>query len=181
MTANPKRRSRSPELPPSTLSRLKTQLASLSSILAGAGPSALRHRSAEGKWSAHENLAHLARYHEVFLSRLERILADERPQFARYRAEEDPESARWFALPTPQVLRRLKEIRATLIERIMRLQSPQFARTGIHPVFGEMPLTLWIEFFLVHEAHHLYLVFQRVRESSARRGGPAGDRRQRAS
>jgi hypothetical protein len=26
-----------------------------------------------------------------------------------------------------------------------------------------MPLALWIEFFLVHEAHHLYTILRRVR------------------
>jgi hypothetical protein len=27
-----------------------------------------------------------------------------------------------------------------------------------------MALSLWLEFFLVHEAHHLYVILQRLRE-----------------
>jgi uncharacterized damage-inducible protein DinB len=166
------RRPRSPALPPSTFTRLRTQLDSLGPILAGADQRALHRRTAEGKWSAHENLSHLARYHEVFLSRLERLLAEDRPQLGRYRAEEDPEAGRWSALPTPEVLRRMKELRARLIKRITRLGRSQLARTGIHPAFGEMPLALWIEFFLVHEAHHLYVTFQRAREGRGNSSNP---------
>jgi hypothetical protein len=33
---------------------------------------------------------------------------------------------------------------------------------GIHPLFGEMSLALWVEFFLLHEAHHLYIVMTRL-------------------
>ena len=43
-----------------------------------------------GKWSAHEQLAHLARYHQVFLQRIDRILSEQAPEFPRYRAEYDP-------------------------------------------------------------------------------------------
>jgi hypothetical protein len=43
------------------------------------------------------------------------------------------------------------------------LTEEDFARTGVHPKFGAMSLSLWLEFFLVHEAHHLYVVLQLVR------------------
>ena len=36
-------------------------------------------------------------------------------------------------------------------------------RVGVHPVFGLMTIPLWLEFFLLHEAHHLYVVLHRVR------------------
>ncbi|HEV2386216.1 MAG TPA: DinB family protein [Candidatus Acidoferrales bacterium] len=162
----------------SAVSRLKNQLDSLGAILEGATPAALHERSAEGKWSAHENLAHLARYHEVFLFRLERILGERSPRLGRYRAQEDPEAARWFELPTSEVVAGMQRLRATLLRRVIRLRGDQLARSAIHPAFGKMPLTLWIEFFLVHEGHHLYRVFQRLREASGSRGaaiGPAKD------
>ena len=47
--------------------------------------------------------------------------------------------------------------------RLRSLSEEDFQRTGIHPKFGEMNLSLWLEFFLVHEAHHLYVVLQLVR------------------
>lgn len=52
-----------------------------------------------GKWSAHEQLAHLARYHQIFLQRIDRILSEQAPEFSRYRAEDDPDWPAWTSLP----------------------------------------------------------------------------------
>lgn len=117
-----------------------------------------------GKWSAHEQLAHLARYHQVFLQRIERILAEQAPEFPRYRAEDDSEWPAWRDLSTQQLLARISSMRAKLMARLRPLSEEDFERTGMHPKFGEMSLSLWLEFFLVHEAHHLYLVLQLVRK-----------------
>jgi len=46
-------------------------------------------RPASGEWAARENLAHLARYHEVFINRIRGILTEDAPHLGRYRAEED--------------------------------------------------------------------------------------------
>jgi hypothetical protein len=58
---------------------------------------------------------------------------------------------------------RISSTRAKLMARLISLSEEDFARTGVHPKFGEMSLSLWLEFFLVHEAHHLYAVLQMVR------------------
>ena len=116
-----------------------------------------------GKWSAHEQLAHLARYHQVFLQRIDRILAEQAPEFPRYRAEDDPEWPAWASLPMPQLLVRISSMRAKLMVRLRSLTDEDFERTGVHSKFGAMSLSLWLEFFLVHEAHHLYMVLQLVR------------------
>lgn len=149
----------------SALERLATQLDSLSLLLCGASVEAVGQRPASGKWSAHENLAHLARYHEVFLARLRRMLAEDKPRLRRYRAEEDPEWPQWAALSTEDVLRRLRALRAELNEAVRHLSPDHLSRTGVHSSFGEMAIPLWIEFFLLHEAHHLYVVMQRLRGS----------------
>lgn len=47
--------------------------------------------------------------------------------------------------------------------RLQSLSDEDFERTGVHPKFGAMSLSLWLEFFLVHESHHLYVVLQLVR------------------
>jgi len=116
-----------------------------------------------GKWSAHEQLAHLARYHQIFLQRIDRILSEQAPEFSRYRAEDDPDWPAWTSLPTPQLLVRISSMRAKLMARLRSLSDEDFERTGVHPKFGAMSLSLWLEFFLVHEAHHLYAVLQLVR------------------
>jgi len=148
------------------LQRCETQLQDfLAEALQDVPVDDLNAKAVPGKWSAHEQLAHLARYHQIFLQRIERILADQSPAFPRYRAEEDPEWETWSNLPTQQVLVRISSMRAKLMARLRSLSEEDFRRTGVHPKFGEMSLSLWLEFFLVHEAHHLYVVLQLVRTS----------------
>ena len=148
----------------SQLVRLKTQLASLDVLFADASSERTDRRPASGKWSARENLAHIGRYHEIFLERLSRILTETSPQFARYRAEEDPGWQDWASRPFEEIRNQVTALRWKLIDRIAGLQASDYAREGIHSAFGEMNLSLWLEFFLVHEAHHLYVILQRIRE-----------------
>jgi len=148
----------------SQLARLKTQLSSVDVLFAGASPERIDRRPASGKWSARENLAHIGRYHEIFLERVRSILAETSPQFARYRAEEDPGWQEWASRPPEVVRSQLSAMRLKLIDTIAGLQAADYARVGIHSSFGEMTLSLWLEFFLVHEAHHLYVILQRIKE-----------------
>lgn len=155
-------------LPDGTLVRLQTQLDSLNAILAGATEAELARRPANGKWSAREHLAHLGRYHEVFLERLDRMLAEDSPQLGRYRTEDDPGAEAWFAMSAAQVVERMSKLRAELVERVAKLGPGELRRIGVHPAFGEMSLTLWVEFFLVHEGHHLYAILKLARGEANR-------------
>lgn len=145
-----------------TLLRLETQLEVVPLLLAGATPEAINARPDSGQWSAHQNLAHLARHHEVFLQRLGRILSEIAPQLGRYSAEEDADWPEWSSLPTSEVLSRLNALRAEIIRCCKRLSPAEANRVGVHPLFGDMSLALWVEFFLLHEAHHLYTVMTRL-------------------
>ena len=147
----------------SARSRLATQLECLQVILGGRDAAAINRRPASGKWSAHENLAHLARIHEITLERIRRILSEERPQLPRYTAEDDPEWPQWTAMRTEDVLRRLSTLRDDLIQLVTRLSPEQLNRVGVHGGLGDMTIPEWIEFFLLHEAHHLYAAMQRAR------------------
>ena len=146
----------------STLLRLETQLEAVPLLLSGATSEAILLRPPSDQWSAHENLAHLARHHRIFLDRLQRILTESAPQLGQYRAEEDSIWPEWSALSTEQVLNRLGTLRGEIINVVNVLTPAETSRVGIHPLFGEMSLALWLEFFLLHEAHHLYVVMTRL-------------------
>lgn len=149
-------------LSPTLRERLRTQLEAIVSILGAASPEVVSLRSAEGKWSAHENLAHLARHHEVMLERLRVILNEDRPRLARYRAEDDPEWPRWRALPLDEVLSLIKAQRAEIVRLVDGLDEDDLARVGVHSALGPLTIPEWLEFFLLHEGHHLYQVMLRV-------------------
>ena len=150
-------------LPEAIQAKLHTQLDCLSVILAGADKETLARKSPPEKWSAVQNLAHLARYHEVFLDRLKRIRTEPRPLLPRYSAEEDPAWPEWSDLPLEEVQAQLGSLRGRLIAAIDQLPGSDLSRTAIHSRFGEMTVVEWLEFFLLHEAHHLYRVFQLAR------------------
>lgn len=147
----------------SQIQRCETQLNGFfREVLSGVSAD-LTRRMLPNKWSAHENLAHLARYHEVFLQRINRILNEDKPVFGRYRAEDDPEWESWRQRSHRDLLDRLATMREQLVLRLKSLSDQDFQRGGVHPKFGEIQLSQWLEFFLVHEGHHLYLIFQQVR------------------
>ncbi len=150
-------------LPAGLLARLRTQLDALPLVLGDASEERLRRRLASGAWSAHENLAHLARHHEVMIERLDRILREERPALPRYRAEEDPRWPAWSARSPSDVLSALRELRARLVARAEALSTDEAGRIGVHSSFGPMTLAAWLEFFLLHEGHHLYVALTRAR------------------
>ncbi|MGI8742599.1 MAG: DinB family protein [Bryobacteraceae bacterium] len=136
----------------------------MSTILYGVSDDALERRPVAGKWSARENIAHLARYHEIFLQRIERIRTEDNPRLERYRAEEDSEWAQWACKPAGEVLKALQALRLETVGVVEKLSDPELTRTAIHSRFGAMTLVQWLEFFLLHEAHHLFVAMQRARE-----------------
>jgi hypothetical protein len=156
-------------LPRTTLLRLETQLEVIPLLLGGSTPREIVARSPSGQWSVHENLAHLARHHSIMLERLVRMLTKEAPTFERYSAEADPEWPAWSALDIDEILDRLSEQRFELVQLLEGLAPPHFDRVGRHPALGTMAIPKWIEFFLLHEAHHLYLV--QLRLGQARTAG----------
>lgn len=133
-------------------------------LLGGATPAQLAY-APEGKWSAQQNLAHLGRYCEMFTERIERVLREDQPELPRYRAEDDPGFGAWLERSPQEVIRDLEQARQRMLERVQSLDSASLERTGVHPLFGAMPLRRWLEFFLVHEGHHLYTAVLRLGEA----------------
>jgi uncharacterized damage-inducible protein DinB len=109
------------------------------------------------KWSAHEHLAHVACSQQRFLERLRAILTTDRPAFRRYRAEHDPEWPQWQGLSRQRLLERLKTLEEELVTMIGSLSDAQLSRVGLHSTFGAMNVAQWLEFFLLHQAHHVYV------------------------
>ena len=145
-----------------TLRRLETQLELIPVLLAGVSEESIAARPVSGQWSARENLAHLARYHAVFLERLHRIMEEDSPNLGRYRAEEDPVWPEWSGLSLKEILARLRILRPEIVGLVRGLCDEESNRTGVHPLLGQMSLSRWMEFFLLHEAHHLYVVMLRL-------------------
>ena len=140
--------------------RLHFQHEAIEQMLTHTPPEKRTKEIQAGKWSIQENLAHLARYQEVFIERIHLILTGKQPSFARYSAEEDPEFANTRIKSFPDLMQDLKKNRQEIIGLLDDLPDQELQKTGSHPVMGSLELTEWIEFFLLHEAHHMLTIYK---------------------
>ena len=115
---------------------------------------------APGKWSIHDNITHLAKYQPIVIERVQRILTTQEPTFERYVAEQDPDFETWRAWTTEHLLSVLGDDRKCIVSIIEGLSEEQLNRIGVHLRFGKLTVVQWTEFFLLHEAHHIYTIFQ---------------------
>ena len=148
----------------SMLSRLQYQHETIGELIAGLTEERLRRRINPDKWSAFENIAHLAAYQPVFISRLEKILQGPSPTFDRYVGENDPLFPAALERSLPDLLMDIQGRRAGIIDLLTGMDKTALKNTGRHPRYGLLTVTQWTEFFLLHEAHHLFTLFILVQE-----------------
>lgn len=144
----------------SLLDRLRTQHESIDLLLRTTSVERLLQPPEPGKWSIKDNIAHLARYQVIFIDRLNRIAAGDKPVFESYVAENDNEFPVWRKWALSTLLERLYEDRRFIIQLIDGLSCTQIEATGSHQKLGALTTIEWTEFFLLHEAHHLYTIFR---------------------
>jgi hypothetical protein len=134
-------------------------------MIAGVNETGLELNPVPNEWSIKDNIAHLARCQVLFLERLNQILNYESPVFERYNADIDPEFVTWQNRGTGNLLGQLFIDRETILALTIELQPEQLSRIGIHRKYGKMNILEWTEFFLLHEAHHIFTIFQLVRSA----------------
>ncbi len=139
--------------------RLSDQYDQVDDLLKTVSPAFLEQRHLPKKWSVSEHLAHLGRYHEIFVERIEQILQQSAPRFARYVADLDKGFSRWLALDVPTIIQESKDKRREVSDLIFSLDATQLARIGYHPKLGALDIPTWSTFFLLHEQHHFYSIF----------------------
>lgn len=152
------------ETPSHLSTRLQYQHKSLVDLIEGLSDEQIRRQVIAGKWSIFENIVHLATYQHAFISRMKQILSENNPSIHRYSAETDPLFLDNCAKNTHEIMRDLLTTRKDMASVILAMPSENFSRTGEHPAFGKMNLLQWINFFLLHEAHHLFTIFKLAAE-----------------
>ena len=132
-------------------------------LLADVPEARLRERRLEGKWSAHENLAHLGQFHALIRERARLIAQKDTPTFARYVPEQDPGTTAWMEKPSARMLSDFAEERARLLADLRALPQEAWSRTGTHAAFGTLTLAGWLNFWLAHDGHHIMTAVVRAR------------------
>ncbi len=143
----------------SQLTRLEFQHEAIAELIAKMKlENTIKHLTPK-KWPIVENVAHLGRYQEVFRQRVKRILKEDKPTFGCYKAGDDESVEEWLYKSTEEALVSLAEMRKELFHTLNNLTNLGLMRTGKHPKLGWMNISEWTEFFLLHEAHHIYAIF----------------------
>jgi hypothetical protein len=144
--------------------RLKNQHETIENIVDKTDKADLTIQPFPGKWSIKDNIAHLAKYQFVFIDRINIILKNNSPVFDRYKAELDPDFESWRMLDISDLIQSLHKERQTIFNLITNLTDQELNRVGLHKKYGRLPLIDWTEFFLLHEAHHIFTIFQLAHE-----------------
>jgi hypothetical protein len=143
----------------SQLYRLRYQHLTIKEVVQGLSETQLRQSVNPGKWSVHENIAHLAAYQPAFIVRLRRISNEPEPAFDRYVADNDPAFAEAVKEPLEVLLAHTETDRNTILNELLALDEQGLMRTAVHARYGKLNVIQWTEFFLLHEAHHLFTIF----------------------
>ena len=151
-------------IPATTLTRLQTQHQAIDLLINHISDANLRRQVVVGKWSVFENLVHLATYQHTFFKRIGIILQETKKEFPRYTAEADPLFHDNLERGTSAILEDLRQKREGIVAMLNGLNDDELKRVGLHPAYGEMNIIQWAEFFLLHEAHHLFTIFKLVAE-----------------
>jgi len=148
------------QIPSSVSTRLQYQHKSLLNLIDGLSDEQIRLQVNPGKWSIFENIVHLQTYQHCAVKRIRRILDEENPSFERYTAEADPLFHDNCAKSTREIMQDMLTIRKEMSAGILSFKETDLKKTGVHPVFGKMNLVEWLNFFLLHESHHLFTIFK---------------------
>lgn len=140
--------------------RLKNQHEAIENIIANVHVSRLTLHPSPERWSIKDNIAHLAKYQPIFTERIHTILNNDTPTFDRYKAENDPDFETWRKREISDLIKTLNSDRQLIFELIINLEDAELNKAGLHKKFGKLTVTQWTEFFLLHEAHHIFTIFQ---------------------
>jgi hypothetical protein len=144
----------------SILARLQYQHKTIDELINDLSEEQLKHRINPDKWSAFENIVHLAAYQPIFIQRINLMLNENEPLFERYVADNDPVFLEYLKKSIAQLLNDISSNRFIILNTLKAFNEEELNRKGRHKTFGLITIASWADFFLLHEAHHLWTIFQ---------------------
>jgi hypothetical protein len=134
-----------------------------------ADPAIVKRRPAPGEWSIHENACHLAEVHELFVRRLDLMLAETDPVIRSYDpGRDDPDDA-LLKLDLEDSLQRFAEDRARIVARLRTLRPEDWLRTARHDEYNAYSVFIMFRHLALHDFDHAY----RIEELLLRKDWPA--------
>src|SRR5688572_20403523 len=129
-------------------------------MIDGRADEMIRRQVIPGKWSIFENIVHLQPYQHTSCARMKQLLGGTNPSFTRYTAESDLVFLENCSKSIREIIQDLLTLRRQMQTMVSALEEPDLAKTAVHPAYGKMNMVEWLNFFLLHEAHHMYAIFR---------------------
>ncbi|HRG82938.1 MAG TPA: DinB family protein [Chitinophagaceae bacterium] len=148
------------QIPSSLSTRLQYQHKCLVDLIDGLSEEMIRRVVQAGKWSVFEHIVHLQTYQHTFISRVRQILEGNEPVLDKYTAEADPLFLDNCCKSFREIMHDFIATRKEMAADLLVLPETDYQKCGTHQSFGSMNLLQWINFFLLHEAHHLFTIFR---------------------
>ena len=123
--------------------------------LARHGEERFRASPGPGRWSAHEVLCHLRDADaEVYLPRLERVLAEKLPAIEYADMGGWGEARGYRETPPLEALGAWRAFRVRLLARLAPLSAREWTRVAVHSVRGPFPLEDQVREWVEHDLSH---------------------------
>lgn len=140
--------------------RLQYQHKSLIGMIDGLTDELIRKQVIPGKWSIFENIVHLQTYQHVFNERINKMIEKDNPMISRYVADTDPMFLDNCKRTTREIMGDMITTRKEMSNGRFAIKDEHLGRTGVHTEYGTLTIEQWLNFFLLHEAHHLFTIFK---------------------
>lgn len=147
-----------PIVPSEALAQLEAGLVALEGIVAACPRDDLDRAPRPGEWSVRETLRHLVAAEELLFTRIPRLLEEDDPELVATAAWVLPpsdEAAGSSDLSAPELLGRLRSMRATTVARLRTIPGAAWQRPGRHPEWGAVTVTSQAGYFARHLWSHL--------------------------
>ena len=129
----------------------------LRALLDGLAPPWLEARPADGEWSAHQVVCHLAYVEETDWMTRARMIMETGTRDPFPPVDHGDQSGRYVGLGTDGVLERFARQRADNLAALdaLGLTDADLERRGLHPTLGEVTLRQLLATWLVHDHNHV--------------------------
>lgn len=116
---------------------------------------AIRHRPMEGEWSAIEVVGHMIDKMQIWASRVERILTEERPTLPGYDQDALVHEHDYQHADPVVLFERLSQACEQYAAIVERVPTSALEREGVHEEFGSMTIRQCVEATLDSVPQHL--------------------------
>jgi DinB superfamily len=145
---------------PDILDGLRRSINILSAFVTALPEDKLNRRRGAGFWTVAEHVSHLAQVQPLLLERLQRFLAEDRPEFVPYVPGDGEEEDRPPEMEMKAALAEFARCRQQQLALLERADDGDWQKSAIHPEYDIYTLYILTRHILMHDHWHLYRMEQ---------------------